>query len=74
MNDQKLFDATWALSAVMHHPASGITWVKLEGDDEFEWVVSSRPDTPEGYTCISGDSNGSYRYVKSAALDALVQS
>lgn len=66
-----MIDVTYKLESVKHHAASGITWVKLSGDIDYEWMVCSRPDTPAGFIAIDGCNNGSFRYIEKAAFDKL---
>ncbi len=50
-----MIDVTYQLEAVKYHPFTGITWVKLLGDTEFDWILEDHPDTPEGFVgCIGG--------------------
>ena len=59
-----MIDATHRLEAVKYNPFNGITWVKLLGDTEFDWILEDHPETPDGFVCIAGFCNGSRRLIK----------
>ncbi len=67
-----MIDVTFKLEAVKHHSASGITWIKLQGDDDFDWVLANHPDTPEGFISISGANNSSFRIIEKAAFEQML--
>lgn len=63
-----MIDVTDQIEQIKHHAPSGIMWVKLRGDDGFEWAVSDREGAPEGYVYIGGANNGSFRIIKESVL------
>jgi hypothetical protein len=67
-----MINVTHKLESVKHHRESGITWVKLAGDADFEWVTTQHPNTPSGFVAIGGTNNGSFRIAEKSALDKLV--
>mgnify|MGYP000235738639 CR=1 FL=1 len=67
-----MIDVTTRLCAIQRNPASGITWIKLLGDDDFEWIISQYPDTPADYIAIGGVNNGSFRMIKKATIDSMI--
>lgn len=59
-----MLDVTFKLEDVKFYPTSGITKIKLRGDDGFEWMVANHPDTPDGFISIGGVNNGSFRIIE----------
>lgn len=68
-----MLNVTFKLEAIRHHVASGITWVRLSGEDGFEWILAKHPDTPEGFVSISGVCNGSFRIIEKDAFEKLLK-
>lgn len=64
-----MIDVTFRLVAVRHHTASETTWVKLKDDNDFEWVLATHPETPEGYVSIGGACNGSFRIIEKTVFE-----
>jgi len=67
-----MINVTFKLEAVKHHAESGITRVKLQGDEGFDWVLANHPDTPEGFVSIGGANNGSFRILEKAAFEKML--
>ena len=67
----KMINVTARLAAIKHHQPSGITWVKLIGEDEFYWILANHPDTPAGFVSISGLDNGSFRIVEKSVFEKM---
>lgn len=66
-----MINVTFKLEAVKHHAASGRTWIKLTGDEDFEWVLANHPDTPEGFVSIGGANNGSFRLLEKTTFEKI---
>ena len=58
-----MINVAYKLQAVKKNAASGMVFIKLLGDDGFDWVVSNRQGAPEGMTYIAGMNNGSFRFI-----------
>ena len=67
-----MINVTFKLEAIKHHTASNITWVKLHGDDGFDWALANHPETPEGFVSIGGSNNGSFRIIEKAAFEKML--
>ena len=67
-----MIDVTCRLEAVRHHAPSGIAWIKLIGDDGFDWVLINHPKTPAGFVSIGGAANGSYRWIDKSDFEKLL--
>jgi len=64
----KMLNVTHQVESVRHNPESGITFVKLAGDEGFEWIVAEHPETPNGFVCIGGLTNGSFRLIEESSI------
>lgn len=68
-----MINVTSRLASIKPHAPSGITWVKLDGDDDYEWVLADHPDTPDGCVSIGGASNGSFRAIEKTAFYKMLE-
>jgi hypothetical protein len=67
-----MINVTFKLEAVKHNAASGTTWIKLQGDEGFDWVLADHPDTPEGFVSIGGANSGSFRILEKEAFQKML--
>lgn len=67
-----MIDVTEQIIDTKTNNAAGITFIKLQGDDDYDWIYSPRlqhPDTPSGYVSIAGSANGSTRIIRKERID-----
>ena len=67
-----MIDVTHKLEAIKVHKESKIVWIKLSGEEEFNYILSNHPDTPTGYKSISHVNSGSCFLITKFALAELL--
>jgi hypothetical protein len=69
-----MINVTFKLESVKRNAANGIVWIKLQGDEGFNWVLANHPETPVGFVSIGGANNGSFRLLEKEAFVKMLNS